>query len=155
MAFGLELRLPFLEHDLLEYALSLDTKSYFLNGKSKSILRFSVKNVVHKKVRSAKKFSIQSPQNIWLRSEPMKSYIDNMINSKKVEERGIFNVTNLKKEWQKFLNGEFETSFFIWQFINTRVLFQIFIDKDLKTITILLILINEVSNFCNNFRELN
>ena len=41
MAFGIELRLPFLEHDLLEYALSLDTKSYFLNGKSKSILRFS------------------------------------------------------------------------------------------------------------------
>ena len=29
MAFGIELRLPFLEHDLLEYALSLDTKSYF------------------------------------------------------------------------------------------------------------------------------
>ena len=134
MAFGLELRLPFLEHDLLEYALSLDTKSYFLNGKSKSILRFSVKNVVHNKVRSAKKFSIQSPQNIWLRSEPMKSYIDNMINSKKVEERGIFNVTNLKKEWQKFLNGEFETSFFIWQFINTEVWFQIFIDKKSENI---------------------
>lgn len=129
MAFGIELRLPFLEHDLLEFALSLDTKSYFLNGKSKAILRYSVKNILQDKVRNAKKFSIQSPQNSWLKSEPMKSYIENMINSPIVKKRGIFDIKNLKNEWKKFLKGKFETSFFIWQFINTEIWFQIFIDK--------------------------
>ena len=34
MAFGLELRLPFLEHELIEYGLSLKDDFYFLNGKS-------------------------------------------------------------------------------------------------------------------------
>jgi len=129
MAFGLELRLPFLEHNLLEYALSLNTKSYFLNGNSKSILRYSVKNIVQNKVRKAKKFSIQSPQNIWLKTEPMKSYIESIINSKNIEDRKIFDVKNVKNEWKKFLDGKFETSFFIWQFINTEVWFQTFIDK--------------------------
>lgn len=134
MAFGLELRLPFLEHDLLEYALSLNTKSYFLNGKSKSILRYSVKNFVQNRVRKAKKFSIQSPQNTWLKKEPMKSYIENLINCKNAKDRNIFDIKNLKIEWQKFLDGKFDTSFFIWQFINTEMWFQTFIDKSSENV---------------------
>jgi asparagine synthetase B (glutamine-hydrolysing) len=45
MAFGVELRFPFLEHDFLEYGLSLNPKSYFLLGKSKSILRETFKKI--------------------------------------------------------------------------------------------------------------
>ena len=43
MAFGVELRLPFLDHELVESALSLRGEQYFYNGRSKSILRKSIK----------------------------------------------------------------------------------------------------------------
>ena len=54
MAHSVELRLPFLEHDLLEFALSLNTKSYFLNGKSKSVLRYAAKDYIDPRVRFKK-----------------------------------------------------------------------------------------------------
>ena len=65
----------------------------------------------------------------------MKSYIENMINSPIVKNRGIFDIQNLKNEWKKFLEGKFETSFFIWQFINTEIWFQVFIDKQVGDVS--------------------
>ena len=56
MAHSVELRLPFLEHDLLEFALSLNTKSYFLNGKSKSVLRYAAKDYIDPRVRFKKNY---------------------------------------------------------------------------------------------------
>ena len=38
-------------------------------------------------------------------------------------------INQFKKDGAIFLKGKFETSFFIWQFINTEIWFQIFIDK--------------------------
>jgi asparagine synthase (glutamine-hydrolysing) len=134
MAQGVELRLPFLEHDLLEFALSIDTKAYFLNGKSKSILRYISKDLLDKKVRLHKKISIQSPQNEWLKSRKIKNFIDDIINSKKFIERGIFDKKKVDIEWKNFLNGKFNTSFFIWQIISTEIWFNVFIDKNVKNI---------------------
>ena len=134
MAQSVELRLPFLEHELLEYALSLDTKSYFLNGKSKSILRHVTKDYLDQRVRLNKKISIQSPQSEWLRSEKIKIFIEDNIFSKKFKERGIFNYKNVEKEWKNFLKGNFDTSFFIWQIISTEIWFNVFMDKNIKDV---------------------
>ena len=82
MAHSVELRLPFLEHDLLEFALSLNTKSYFLNGKSKSVLRYAAKDYIDPRVRFKKKLSLQSPQNSWLKDGKIKEYINDIFHSK-------------------------------------------------------------------------
>jgi asparagine synthase (glutamine-hydrolysing) len=134
MAQGIELRLPFLEHDLLEYAMSLDTKAYFLNGKSKSILRYISKEFLDKRVRLNKKISIQSPQNEWLKSRKIKDFVSDIINSKKFIERGVFNKKNVDFEWKNFLEGNHKTSFFIWQIISTEIWFNVFIDKKINSV---------------------
>ena len=89
MLLNLELRLPFLEHDLLEFALSLNSKSYFLNGKSKSVLRYAAKDYIDPRVRLKKKLSLQSPQNSWLKDGKIKEFINDIFHSKKFMERSI------------------------------------------------------------------
>ena len=133
MAFGVELRFPFLEHAFLEYGLSLNPKSYFLLGKSKSILRETFKEIIAPKTRKQKKMTIQTPQNLWLRIEPMKSFITEIINSKSFAIRGIFDQKKVVSEYDKFLNGNSKTSFYIWQIINTEIWFRLFIDKKYKS----------------------
>ncbi len=129
MSNSLELRLPFLEHKLIEYCLNLPKDVYFTEGRSKSILRESMKGLMENKVRLSPKISQQSPQNRWLREEPFKTYFNDLINSKKFKERGIFDVKNLKNAWNKFLSNQSETSFFIWQVSSTEQWFETFIDK--------------------------
>ena len=129
MAFGVEMRFPFLEHSFLETGLKLDPKAYFLYGRSKSIVRETFKKIIAPKTRKAKKFTIQSPQNDWLRQEPMSSFILRLIKSDKFAQRGIFNKKKVLTAFAKFKKGNSKTSFFIWQVINTEIWFQIFIDK--------------------------
>ena len=102
MAFGLELRLPFLEHESIEYGLSLKEDFYFLNGKSKSILRETMKGTLNNKVRTSKKFSIQSPQNDWFKNKLFIDYFDEIINSDSFRSRSYYNLNNLKKLWNNF-----------------------------------------------------
>ena len=46
MAYALELRLPFLDHRLMEHALSVPTAYYFLHGRSKSLAREALAGVM-------------------------------------------------------------------------------------------------------------
>ena len=131
MAFGVELRLPFLEHELIELGLSLDPDSYFMKGRSKAILRESVKNIVEEKVRVQKKFSIQSPQNYWIKEKIFIKYFEEILFSESLASRNFFDIQFLKKIWKNFLENENnETSFFLWQVINLEEWFRVFIDKD-------------------------
>jgi hypothetical protein len=77
--------------------------------------------------------TIQTPQNLWLRIEPMKSFITEIINSKSFAIRGIFDQKKVVSEYDKFLNGNSKTSFYIWQIINTEIWFRLFIDKKYKS----------------------
>lgn len=129
MAYSIELRFPFLDHVLVEYALSLPPSYYFLYGRTKSILREALKGKMDETVRTAPKRSIQAPQGLWLRSEPMRSYIGDLIGSRSFSGRGIFDVEKVKKRYNEFCNGAYENSFFVWQWINIEEWFRMFIDQ--------------------------
>jgi asparagine synthase (glutamine-hydrolysing) len=134
MAYSTELRLPFLDHVLVEYALSLPASYYFLYGRTKSIVREALKGAMDETVRIAKKRSIQAPQGAWLIQEPMKSYVGDLINSQSFKDRGIFDISAVIREFDKFCKGGMPNSFFVWQWINTEEWFRMFVDKSTATI---------------------
>lgn len=130
MAFGLELRLPFLDHRLVELALSLPPQYYFLWGRSKAIVREALVGAMNDNVRLAAKRSIQAPQGEWLRTDPMRSYIEDMIGSESFAARGLFDVDAVKQAFARFCDGQFDNSFFVWQWINTEEWHRMFVDGD-------------------------
>lgn len=131
MAFGVELRLPFLEHDLVELGLSLNKRLFFLNGKSKSFLRYISKGILDRRVIDLKKMSIQSPQNEWLRSLEFKNYILELLESDIIKKYPILDYNKTKEALKIFFSNKGETSFFVWQIINFVVWHEIFI-TDIK-----------------------
>jgi asparagine synthase (glutamine-hydrolysing) len=130
MTYGLELRLPFLDHHLVEFALSLPPSYWFLHGRTKGIVREAMKGRMSDEVRLAAKRSIQAPQGPWLRREPMRSYIESLLGSESFAARGLFDVAKAKAAYSAFCAGAYDNSFFVWQWINTEEWFRLFVDHD-------------------------
>lgn len=130
MAYGLELRLPFLDRRLVEFSLSIPSAHYFLNGHTKGIVREAMKGLMDDDVRIARKRSIQAPQGAWLMREPMRGYVEGLLNSESFADRGLFDVKKAKAAFARFCQGEFDNSFFVWQWINTEEWYRMFIDVD-------------------------
>lgn len=130
MAFSVELRLPFLDHRLAELALSLPSAYYFLEGRSKSIVREAMAGLMDNDVRTAAKRSIQAPQGSWLKQEPMRTFVHDMLRSRPFEQRGIFDPLKCQTEYERFCHGNYENSFFVWQWINVEAWFRVFVDGD-------------------------
>jgi asparagine synthase (glutamine-hydrolysing) len=130
MAYSLELRLPFLDHRLVEYGLSLPPKLMFLYGRTKSIVREALAGAMDDEVRLAAKRSIQAPQGAWLMKEPMRSYVRELIGSESFASRGMFDPVKCQAAFERFCTGADANSFFVWQWINVEEWFRVFIDGD-------------------------
>ncbi|MBM3521123.1 MAG: asparagine synthase, partial [Alphaproteobacteria bacterium] len=130
MAYSLELRLPFLDHRLVEYGLSLPPELMFLHGRTKSIVREALKGAMDDEVRLAAKRSIQAPQGAWLMKEPMRSYVRSLIDSESFAARGMFDPDKCRIAFERFCTGADANSFFVWQWINVEEWFRVFIDDD-------------------------
>jgi len=130
MSYGLELRLPFLDHELVEFALSLPQKFYFTKGMSKSIVREAMSGFMHNDVRLAAKRSIQAPQELWLKTSPMREYIMELLSSESFASRGFIEQDKAIMAYNDFCKKGANNSFFIWQWINLEIWHRIFIDND-------------------------
>jgi hypothetical protein len=130
MAFGIELRAPFLDHVLVEASLSLPKDYFFNRGRSKAIVRDALSDLIPHEVREAPKRSVHSPQGEWLKIEPMRGYVESIIYSESFADRGFFNPKQVQRSYKDFLEHGSPNSFFIWQWINVEEWFRTFIDQD-------------------------
>jgi len=130
MAFGIELRAPFLDHVLVEASLSLPKGYFFDRGRSKAIVRDALSDLIPHEVREAPKRSVHAPQGEWLKIEPMRGYVESIIYSESFADRGFFNPKQVQRSYKDFLEHGSPNSFFIWQWINVEEWFRTFIDQD-------------------------
>ena len=129
MAYSIELRMPFLDHRIVELGLSLNENLYFKRGYTKSIIREVMKNKLPEKVRLSQKRSIQSPQGIWLQDKSISKMILHNLSSKNFKNRGIFNQKKIIEDYHLFLKNGANNTFHIWQWINIEKFFQVYIDN--------------------------
>ena len=101
---------------------------YFLGGRSKAIVRSAMSGHMNESVRLAKKRSVQSPQGTWLGSEPMQSFVADLIHSRSFKGRPLLKHDRVKKAFNDHCTKGSENSFFIWQWLNYEMWHRIFID---------------------------
>lgn len=88
MAHGIEMRLPYLNHELVEFAFSLPAEYKIHQGYTKWILRESVKYIIPSSIAWRKdKIGYEPPQELWMKNP---SFEEKIINArKKLAESGI------------------------------------------------------------------
>ncbi len=123
MAHGLEARVPFLDHKIVEFAATIPADIKFKNGTLKKLLVESTKEYLPQKILNRKdKMGFPVPLNLWMKDE-LKDYIFSVFDSG--PQREFFNKDLIKK------SIEFESQFGrkIWGFLSLELWYQEFFDK--------------------------
>jgi len=128
MSYSIELRPPFLDHKLVSYMFSLDNSDYILKGRQKSILRDISSNFLPKGIYDEQKRSVQSPNREWFRNE-LKDWVYGSIDQQSFWNRGWIDKKSALKRLDRFMKGEGDNAFFIWQWINLELWAKKFLDK--------------------------
>jgi len=105
MAHSLEIRLPFLDHRLVEFLISLGVEYKLKNGWNKYILRKSLSEMP-KQIRwrrDKKGFSL--PENMWLK-EDFKTDIYNSFGNSILEKVGFIKGKSFIDYYNRFVNGD-------------------------------------------------
>ena len=124
MAYSTELREPFLDYRLVEYAFAQPLEYKISKGVQKFLLRELVSEYLSDTISYAPKRPLQTPQREWL-GEDLKEFVANHLQQLKDSEYSKwFNFTALEKEWELYIEGNNDASFHIWQWVNLSLLIE-------------------------------
>ena len=99
MAFSREARLPFLNHELVEFLFTLPSNYKIYNGWTKRILRYSMEDILPEKIAwRVEKLAFQPPQADWIKNKKTKELIEEA-KSFLIKEKIIIEKSTLS-EWQ-------------------------------------------------------
>jgi asparagine synthase (glutamine-hydrolysing) len=97
MANGLEVRVPFLDHDVVHFIFALPVSSKIEKGIRKRILQDTFREMLPKEIYNRPKHGFEVPLLKWLQTD-LRSLIENdLLQDKFIEEQGIFNVEEVRK----------------------------------------------------------
>jgi asparagine synthase (glutamine-hydrolysing) len=103
MAFSREVRLPYLDHRLVEYLFAIPETHKIRGTTTKYILRQAMQGKLPAKVlnRTDKK-GFETPQGAWLRG-PLRTWVEEILRSTSFRERGWIDQGAALKVWKRFL----------------------------------------------------
>ena len=128
MAFSLECRYPFLDHNLVEYAFSLSNNYKMDGGQTKKILRDVMRNFLPQKVCQRRdKKGFLSPQATWINE--LSEVFDPMVYSKPFQECPYILWENFEKEYLKLKESNTHSANEIWKILGVFMWEQTFIKK--------------------------
>lgn len=123
MRFGLEVRAPFQDRELVEFVLSLPTHFRLKFFKGKYILKKLMENKLPREIVHRKKKGFGIPVAEWLRGE-LRQVADDYFSNSFLQHQGIFNPEYVEKLYAQHLSGKKDFRKELW----TLLMFQLWYD---------------------------
>lgn len=127
MSNSLEARSPFLDRDLVEYAVSMPTKYKVRNGTTKWALRKLLANYIPNHLIGGSKKGFAVPLDSWLRAD-LRDWAENLLSAERLEREGYFSVNQVRNLWDAHLSGKYSYGNKLWSIL----IFQNWLDAELK-----------------------
>jgi len=131
MANSRELRVPFLDHRLVEFAFAIPIPLLLNEKGSKAMFRRILSRKAPPSVAFASKRSVQSSQREWLATE-WRPWVESILMSKSFANRGWVDPAVANSLYEDYLTRGGENSFFIWQWINLELWARTYLDASQK-----------------------
>lgn len=125
MAVSLEARVPFLDHEIVEYAWQLPQRLKIRDGHGKWILKQITHKHIPKELMERPKMGFGVPIDQWLRG-PLKEWAENLLDAKTIQKQGLLKADYVHKKWQEHLSGKRNWSHQLW----TVLMFQAWVEKN-------------------------
>jgi asparagine synthase (glutamine-hydrolysing) len=128
MAANLEVRVPFLNHELVELAARMPARLKLHGFKRKYILKRVAEKLLPKDVVWRKKAGFGAPIRSWLRG-PLRPMIDDLLSDETVKRRGLFNPQEVRRIIAANLSGREDYNLQVFQLLTLELWQRTFIDS--------------------------
>jgi asparagine synthase (glutamine-hydrolysing) len=116
MKNSLEVRVPLLDHNIVELAFRMNGSLKLANRKSKYILKETFKDILPASLYNRPKAGFEVPISRWLKTD-LKFLIDQYLAEEKLRDQGIFDAEIVDGLIQKHLSNKTDTSWMLWNLI--------------------------------------
>ncbi len=116
MSTSIEARVPFLDHRLVEFAMSIPTEMK-IKGQPKYILKKAVEGLIPQHIIYRKKQGFGAPIKEWFKGDLGKYAADSIFGSR-IRERDLFNYDYIENMMREHQSGQSDYSFFLWNLFN-------------------------------------
>lgn len=127
MAHSLEVRVPFLDHEFVEWTAKVPTSLKLKNGQGKYILKKAMEPHLPHDVLYRKKMGFRVPLADWFRG-PLKDKLKDALLSQEMRESGLFNMNTIRQWIDDHQSGRKEYSAPLW----TLLMFASFYRQSLR-----------------------
>ena len=125
MAFARETRYPFLDHDLVDWAISLPDDILVARGWQKYVLRQAVEGVVPPEIQwRADKVGYAAPLDVWLRTT-LRQWAHDRVFAGPITDLPSYDVTAVRALWDAHQAGTAENSWALWRWISLNEWFSL------------------------------
>jgi asparagine synthase (glutamine-hydrolysing) len=116
MAHSREVRLPFLDRRIAEFALSLPAKFLYRRGVTKAVLREAVRGIVPAEVLARRdKVGFEPPQATWFAEPAFLSTISDVLLDRTARTRGLYDAAAIELDLS---SGRWRDPGGIWRALN-------------------------------------
>jgi asparagine synthase (glutamine-hydrolysing) len=113
MAVGLEVRVPILDHRVVEFAWTVPLEMKVRQGQSKWLLRQLLYRFVPRELIDRPKMGFTIPMDVWLRG-PLREWAEDRLSTERLRSDGFFNVAQIRKRWDEHLSGRRNWQHALW-----------------------------------------
>jgi asparagine synthase (glutamine-hydrolysing) len=125
MANSLEVRVPLMDHNIIETSWRYTNTMNIQKKTGKSPLKRVLEKYIPDEFFNRPKMGFGVPVNEWLRG-PLKEWSQGLISSKRLEKQNIFKADAIQKIWQQHQNGQKNHQEKLWGFL----MLQDWLDKN-------------------------
>jgi asparagine synthase (glutamine-hydrolysing) len=129
MFSGVEARVPFLDHNFVEFAASIPANKKLKLFENKHILRKIASKYVTDEIAYRKKQKMTPPVGEWMKSE-LKDVMHELILGEKLKSRDYFEHSYLEKLWEQHQSGKFDHSRRLFSIAAFELWHRIFVDNE-------------------------
>ncbi|WMJ72882.1 asparagine synthase (glutamine-hydrolyzing) [Cytophagaceae bacterium ABcell3] len=105
MAHGLEVRVPFLDHRVVDFAFSLPEESKIDKKMKKKILQDTYRDILPKELYNRPKHGFEVPLLKWFRKEMKSLIVDDLLSKEFIEEQDIFDPEEIERLKQQLFSS--------------------------------------------------
>lgn len=131
MASSVEVRVPFLDHELAEFVAWNVPPNLKLKGAvrptTKYIFRQAMRDVLPREVLKQPKAGFAAPVDYWL-AHDLKEMVDELLSPSQIKKRGLFRPEAVRQFVEEQRSGRHDWSMQLWQFLTLELWMQTFLD---------------------------
>ncbi|WP_027778026.1 asparagine synthase (glutamine-hydrolyzing) [Paraburkholderia caledonica] len=113
MGVSLETRVPFLDHQLVEFAWSLPIAYKLRDGQTKWPLRQMLYRHVPRELIERPKMGFGIPLHQWLRG-PLREWAEELLGETRLMSEGYFNASLVRQKWNEHMSGQKNWASHLW-----------------------------------------